>query len=178
MAHLTEYQKLKIVQALASFQPPTDIIEQFRSDYGIELTHKQVGRYDPTRSYYEGGDKWRQVFQACRVKCFENVSAIPVAHKAYRLNVLQEGVDAAKQARNWPLVIQLLKQAAKEVGTVLTNNESVRADDTAKRRDHDTTPEERRATINDLMRQAVEGLQDKAAAGTEHGQYETRQQLP
>lgn len=49
MAELTELQKREIVEDLAAFQSPTSIIDHFRSAHGLNLTHKQVGRYDQRR---------------------------------------------------------------------------------------------------------------------------------
>lgn len=156
MSDLTDEQKREIVEALACFQPTSAIIRHFQSEYGLEVGHKQVGRYDPQRSYYAGGERWRAIFDARRLAFLEDVAAVPVAHKAYRLSVLQEGVDAAKQARNWPLVASLLEQAAKEVGGVLTNESKLRVDDARRKRAADMTPEERKAALAELFRQALE----------------------
>lgn len=156
MADLTDHQKLEIVEALAGFQSPSAIIAHFRSAHDLDLTHKQVGRYDPTRPYYEGGERWREIFDARRKAFLEDVSAVPVAHKAYRLNTLQEGVDAAKRAKNWPLVAQLLEQAAKEVGGALTNRRDLRLDDQYRQHAVETTAEDRRAAMAEIIRQAME----------------------
>lgn len=156
MADLTDEQKREIVEALASFQDVPSIIRAFHIEYGITLDRKQVGRYDPTRSYYAGGEKWREIFDAQRKACLEDVSAIPVAHKAYRLNMLQEGVDAARAAKNWVLMAQLLEQSAKEVGGVLTNQRDLRVDDQRRQRAADMTPEDRKMAIAEVIRQAME----------------------
>jgi hypothetical protein len=156
MPDLTDHQKLEIVEALAVFQSPSAIIAHFRSAHDLNLTHKQVGRYDPTRPYYEGGEKWREIFEAHRKACLEDVSAIPVAHKAYRLNMLQESIDAARAAKNWVLMAQLLKQAAEEVGGALTNERSFRVDDSPEKRVRDMTYEERRAAMVEIIRKVIE----------------------
>jgi hypothetical protein len=155
MAELTEHQKLEIVEALAGFESPSAIITHFRSAYGLDLTHKQVGRYDPTRPYYEGGERWREIFDAHRRACLEDVSAIPAAHKAYRLNMLQEGIDAARAAKNWVLMAQLLKQAAEEVGGALTNERNLKVEND-RQRPEDMTYEERGAAVAEIIRQAIE----------------------
>ena len=171
MADLTEHQKLEIVEALAGFQSPSAIIAHFRSAYGLDLTHKQVGRYDPTRPYYEGGGRWREIFEAHRKACLEDVSAIPVAHKAYRLNMLQEGVDAARAAKNWVLMARLLKQAAEEVGRVYTSQGAVQSDDPAERAAYERfrritgmSQEERRAAVAEIIRRALEERSEIAKA--------------
>jgi hypothetical protein len=156
MADLNDDQKREIVEALACFSTPAQIIAYFQSEYGLILEHVQVGRYDPTRPYYAAGDKWREIFEARRKGYLEDVAAVPVASQAYRLNLLQEGIDAAKKARNWPLVAQLAEQAAKEVGGVLTNQRDVRIDDTRRQRAADLTPEDRKMAITEIIRQAME----------------------
>ncbi len=161
MANLNQEQKREIVEALACFHDVSSIVAAFHKDYGIALDRKQVGRYDPTRPYYAGGDKWRAIFEVRRQACLEDVSAVPIAHQAYRLNVLQEGVDAAKQAKNWPLVAQLLEQAAKEVGGKLTNARDVRVDDNRRKPVANRTPEERKAALTELFRQAIEQMRER-----------------
>lgn len=156
MAELTEPQKLEIVEALACFADPGAIIKHFRSEHEIELTHKQVGRYDPTRPYYEAGDKWREIFDARRKKYLEDVASHPNANQGYRLGLLNEGIEAARKAKNWPLVASLLEQSAKEVGGVLTNQRDVRIDDSRRQRAADMTPEDRKMAIAEVIRQAME----------------------
>ncbi len=159
MADLTEEQKREIVEALACCRDVSSIIAAFHKDYGIQLDRKQVGRYDPTRSYYAGGEKWREIFDARRKAYLEDVTAILVAHQGYRLNMLQRGVEAAERAGNWPLVAQLLEQCAKEVGGVLTNARNVRVEDSRPQRVRDMTPEDRKAAIAEVVRQAIEQRQ-------------------
>lgn len=156
MAELTELQKCEIVEGLAAFQSPTSIIDYFRSIHGLELTHKQVGRYDPTRPYFDCGDRWRAIFEARRSAFLETIAAVPVSHKAYRLTILQKGVDAACAAGNWVLVIQLLKQAAREVGGTLTKQIESAADQPLAARD--MTPEERKAALAGIIEKAVDQM--------------------
>ncbi len=155
MAVLTEQQKLGSVEAVAGFQTPSAIIADFRSVHGLDLSHKQVGRYDPTRPYYEGGERWREIFEARRKACLEEVAAVPAAHKAYRLNMLQEGIDATRSAKNWALMAQLLKQAAEEVGGAQTNERNVRIDN-GRKRPEDMTHEERKAAVAEIIRQVID----------------------
>ncbi|OJU60540.1 MAG: hypothetical protein BGO08_10100 [Altererythrobacter sp. 66-12] len=175
MADLTEAQKREIVEALAGFQSSSAIITHFRSVHGLDLTHKQVGRYDPTRPYYEGGERWREIFEAHRKAYLEDVSAIPAAHKAYRLNMLQEGIDAARAVKNWVVMAQLLKQAAEEVGGALTNERNLRVDDARVKRARDMTPEERQAALTEIIRRALEERKEQLAAKARQGRLEAPQ---
>lgn len=156
MADLTEDQKLEIVSMLACFREPSEIIALFQSDYGLELDRKQVGRYDPQRSYYAAGDKWREIFEAQRSAFLEDVAAVPIAHMGYRLQMLQQGVDAAKRAKNWPLVANLLEQAAKEMGGLYTSRRTLQVSDTGRKSAADMTPEKRKVALTEIFRQAME----------------------
>lgn len=156
MADLTEEQKGEIVEALACYRDVPSIMRAFHMEYGIQLDRKQVGRYDPTRPYFAGSEKWREVFEARRRAYLEDVAAVPVAHQGYRLNILQRGVEAAEKAGNWLLAARLLEQAAKEVGGVLTNQRDLRIDDQRRPRAAEMTPEDRKAAITEVIRQAME----------------------
>jgi hypothetical protein len=156
MAELTDPQKREIVEALACFSTPTEIIAYFQSEHGLELDHKQVSRYDPTRAAYAAGENWREVFEIKRKAYLEDVQAVPAANQGYRLQMLQKGIAAAEKAKNWPLVAQLLEQSAKEVGGVLTNDRNVNIKDDRKLRPQDMTSEERRMAVAELIRQAIE----------------------
>ena len=164
MADLTEHQKLELVSMLACFREPAAIIRHFQLEFGLTIEHKQVGRYDPTRAYFAAGAKWRDVFEARRAAYLNDVSAVPVAHQAYRLNLLQEGIESAKRSGNWKLVAELAEQAAKEVGGILTNQRHHHIDD-RKSSVRDLSPEERKNALAEIIRQAQEKMiADKAAA--------------
>ena len=156
MADLTEEQKLEIVAALARFREPAAIIAYFQSEHGLEIDHKQVGRYDPQRSYFAGGEKWRVIFDAKRKAYLHDVAIVPIANQGYRLNAIQTGVDAAMKAEKWMVMARLLELAAREVGGMLTNQHNVRIDDNRPKRAIDMSPEERRAAMAEIIRQAME----------------------
>lgn len=162
MAKLTEEQKSEIVSMLACFRDPSDIIRHFQSVKGITIDHKQVGRYDPTRPYFAGGEKWRELFHTRREAYLRDVSDVPVANQAYRLNLLQGGVEAAKRMGNWKLVAQFAEQAAKEAGGALTNRRNVSVD-AAKPSVRDLSPEDRQAALAQIINRAKLAIQDRAA---------------
>jgi hypothetical protein len=164
MAELTEQQKLEIVEALACFRTSAEIIKHFGAEYGIEMDSRQVGGYDPTRPYYEAGDKWREIFEVKRKQYLEDVAAVPVANQGYRLQRLQHYIAEAEKAKNWKLAAELHEQAAKEVGGVLTNERNLRVDDNRAQRVRDMSPEDRRAAFAELVRQALEQSPQLAAA--------------
>lgn len=155
---LPDHIKLEIVSMLACFTGPTDIRKHLRSEHDLDLPEKQIGSYDPTRSYYEAGEKWREIFDAKRKAYLEDVAAVPAANQGYRLNVLQKGIEAALAKGNYMMAANLSKQAAEEVGGVLTNQRHLNVDDARKQRARDMSPEERKDALAELVRQVRENM--------------------
>lgn len=155
MAKLTEDVKSLIVTQLAQFRGYAETARLVTDETGVTVDRFQVRTYDPTKAAYAGGDKWRGVFDHVRSRYLNSIESVPIAHKAYRLNVLQQICDEALNKGNAVLAAATLKQAAKEVGNSLTNERNIRLD-----RPHshlaDLTPEERRAMVADILKQALE----------------------
>ena len=168
MAELSEEIKLEIVTRLARFEIPADITKDLQAR-GIETYELQVGRYDPTRSYYEGGDKWREIFEKSRQLYIQNVSAVPIANQTYRLEVLQRGVAAAMKNGKWTQAAQLAAQAAGEVGGQFTNERNVNLNDARRPNPRDLSPEERATAFSELVRKALEGMQQAPGVEPQHG---------
>ena len=156
MAELTDEQKHEIVELLACYRTTAAIIAHFQEVHGFEMNHKQVGIYDPTRRYFAAGDKWREIFDERRKAYLESVSTVPIANQGYRLNVLNELLVKALANDKPGLAITLLEQAAKEVGGIMTNQREVRVDDNRRMKAIDMTPEDRRAAMAEIIRQAIE----------------------
>jgi hypothetical protein len=49
MAALKEPVKMFIVQSLACFETPQQVVEAVKQEYKIEITRQQVALYDPTK---------------------------------------------------------------------------------------------------------------------------------
>lgn len=127
MATLTKQQKLFIVQRLACFESPKDVIEAVKAEFGITVTYPALQVYDPNNARgKELSQELREAFEATRKRFLEDTSDIPIASKAYRLRVLQRVADKAEQKGNTPVVLQAVEQAAKEVGDVFTNKQNVK----------------------------------------------------
>jgi hypothetical protein len=161
MADLTDEQKLEIVAALACFREPGAIIAHFQLEHGLDLDHRQVGRYDPSRSYFAAGDKWRAIFDAKRKAYLEEVASVPIANQGYRLNRLDEMASAALREGKRAEAAMYLKQAAEEVGGAMTNRRDLRIDENRRPRPSDMSPEERRSAMAELVRQALEKMAER-----------------
>ncbi|MBY0242223.1 MAG: DUF2280 domain-containing protein [Burkholderiaceae bacterium] len=130
MAALKDEVKLFIVKALACFDTPTQVAHAVKEEFGIEVSRQQVACYDPNCHAGRGlSNKWCTVFSDTRTKFREEVAEIPIASRAFRLRALARMAQRAEGMRNIALAVQVIEQAAKEVGDMYVNkNKSDPAD--------------------------------------------------
>jgi len=122
MAKLTDAHKHFIVQALACWDTPSQVSEAVRDEFGLDVPRGQVAQYDPTKVAGTSlAKKWRELFFATRENLKKSAGEIPIAHRAYRLRTLQRIATKAESMRNMAMVLQVLEQAAKEVGDAYVN---------------------------------------------------------
>lgn len=126
MAALKPDVKAFIIQMLACYDTPSQVVEAVQKDFGIAITRQQVETHDPTKvSGKTLAKKWVDLFNAARDRFLNEISDIPIANKAYRLRVLQRMSTNAENMKNIGMTAQLLEQAAKEVGEAYTNRQKV-----------------------------------------------------
>lgn len=121
MAVLTEDVKRYIVERLACYDTPTQVVEAVAEAFGVTVERNQVYLYDAERAGRKPSAKWCAVFAEARKRFLEAAGEIPIAHKAVRLRRLDRMATRAETKGNLPLAAQLLEQAAKEVGGFFTN---------------------------------------------------------
>lgn len=169
MADLSDEAKLFIVQAFARFSSPAEVVVMIREDFGIETTIQQVRTYNPEHPKFEAGGKWRPIFEAVRKVYLEDVSSIPIASQAFRLNALQKNYDRAIKHGNVVLANATLEQAAKEVGGVLTNARNVSVQQTAGGF-RNLTSEERRIAVAEMIGNVLSKDASQTAPSTQTSQ--------
>lgn len=126
MAALKPEVKAFIIQMLACYDTPSQVVEAVQKDFGIAITRQQVETHDPTKvSGKTLAKKWVDLFNAARERFLNEISDIPIANRAYRLRVLQRMSTTAENMKNIGMTAQLLEQAAKEVGEAYTNRQKV-----------------------------------------------------
>lgn len=126
MAALKPEVKAFIIQMLACYDTPSQVVEAVQKDFGIAITRQQVETHDPTKvSGKTLAKKWVDLFNAARERFLNEISDIPIANKAYRLRVLQRMSTNAESMKNIGMTAQLLEQAAKEVGEAYSNKQKV-----------------------------------------------------
>ncbi|HBQ8043051.1 TPA: DUF2280 domain-containing protein [Klebsiella pneumoniae] len=118
--------KAYIIQMLACYDTPSQVVEAVQKDFGIAITRQQVETHDPTKvSGKTLAKKWVGLFNLTRDRFLNEISDIPIANKAYRLRVLQRMSTTAENMKNIAMTAQLLEQAAKEVGEAYSNKQKV-----------------------------------------------------
>ena len=122
MAVLKNEVKSFIVQALACFDTPSQVVEAVKNEYGVVVSRQQVETHDPTKSAGKGlAIRWQTLFHDTRKRFREETADIPIANRAYRLRGLGRMAEKAENMRNLALTAQLYEQAAKEVGDIYVN---------------------------------------------------------
>ncbi|VVP89804.1 hypothetical protein PS918_03122 [Pseudomonas fluorescens] len=122
MAALRDEVKAFVVQALACFDTPSQVVASVKAEFGLDVSRQQCEAYDPTK--YVGRNlhlRWKTLFEDTRARFREETADIPIANRAYRLRTLGRMAEKAENMKNMALTAQLLEQAAKEVGDVYVN---------------------------------------------------------
>lgn len=129
-AKLTEEMKTYIVQALACFDSPSQVVELVNQEFSVTITRQHVAKYDPTKvAGAKVSEKWRTIFNAARKAFVDDSSQIAIAHRSTRLRALQRMATKAETKGNFPLAAQLHKQAAEEMGNAYTNRRELTGKD-------------------------------------------------
>ena len=124
MAALKSDVKAFIVQALACFDTPTQVSQAVKQEFDVDVTRQQVEQHDPTkRAGSHLALKWQTLFHDTRKRFREQTAEIPIANRAYRLRAMNRFVEKAETMKNIGLAMQILEQAAKEVGDVYVNRQ-------------------------------------------------------
>jgi hypothetical protein len=166
MAKLSEEMKHFIVTELAQFRAYAEVARLASAEFGVPVDRFQVRSYDPGNTGFSASDRWRDFFNAARARYLSDVDAVPLSHRAYRLNELQQMFARARDGGNLVLASTLLEQAAKEVGGVLTNDRNLKFE-RANSPLSELTPEERRAMVADMLTQALDKHRQQNPPSTE-----------
>ncbi|SEB79563.1 hypothetical protein SAMN05216178_2287 [Pseudomonas saponiphila] len=122
MAALSSEVKVFVIQALACFDTPSQVVESVQKEFGLSITRQQIESHDPTKVSGKGlAVKWKQLFEETRKRFREDTADIPIANRAFRLRGLARMAEKAESMRNLALTAQLYEQAAKECGDMYVN---------------------------------------------------------
>jgi hypothetical protein len=120
MARITKKVKLFIVRMLAEFETPTQASKTVKEIFNLDVSPQQCESYDPTKRIGQDlSQELRDKFFEYRRIANEELEAIPIANKRYRLQLLQGLVD--EYPNNPVFTPKWIEQAAKEMGGQFTN---------------------------------------------------------
>ena len=128
MAALKEPVKIFIVQALACRDTPQEVAEQVLQELGVKVDRKQCQSYDPTKAAGKNlSRKFIELFNKTRADFDAGLIDIPIAQKYYRLKQYQKHLE--KNARNTVMSLNIMKQAAQDLGGQFTNRQEITGKD-------------------------------------------------
>ncbi|RKG37862.1 MULTISPECIES: DUF2280 domain-containing protein [Acinetobacter] len=124
MARITKKVKLFIVRMLAEFETPTQAAKTVKEIFNLDVSPQQCESYDPTKRIGQDlSQELRDKFFEYRRIANEELEAIPIANKRYRLQLLQGLVD--EHPNNPVFTPKWIEQAAKEMGGQFTNRQEI-----------------------------------------------------
>lgn len=124
MATLKVIHKRYIVERLACFDTPSDVVDAVRETFdGLDVTRSQVLNYDASKSWARKrmARDLVKLFDETRAEFRRSTEGVPMAIKSFRLRRLLRLADRAESMGNVTAAAQMYEQAAKEVGGVYTN---------------------------------------------------------
>jgi hypothetical protein len=119
---LTNEHQVFIVQCLAYFMMPSEIVEALKAEFNITISRELVRRYNPNQ-VHRSKNKWGKIFDEARKAYLEAPHDIGIAHLTHRLDRLNQMMVNAIRLKNYPLAAQLIEQAAKDNGGLFTNKQ-------------------------------------------------------
>lgn len=128
MATLNKKQKLFIVRSLAQFNTPQETVVLVKEEFNIDVSRQQCEAYDPTKRVGKDlSDELKTEFEATRKDFLEKPQNIPIANLTVRLQRLENQYQ--KHGKNRVAALNILKQAAEDMGGKYTNRQEITGKD-------------------------------------------------
>ena len=157
MAALKEPVKIFIVQALACRDTPQEVAELVSQEFGVKIDRVQCSTYDPTKQRGKNlSKKFVALFYETREKFDEGLIDIPIAQKFYRMRQYQRHLE--KNARNTVMSLNIMKQAAQDLGGQFTNKQEITGAGGGPLQSENVTPV---TATNEQIRQAINELESE-----------------
>lgn len=137
MAKLKDIHRVFIIKLLARFYRPSEIRDEIKEKYKMEVGIKQICEYDP-RGFR--GDrvakKWCEIFdiERSRFLAESNSEEIDIFNRNFRLREMSKNYKKMVDAGNIIAAQQILEQAAKEAGNLYVNRYLLGPDDSEEQR--------------------------------------------
>ncbi|CAI1853431.1 DUF2280 domain-containing protein [Serratia plymuthica] len=122
MAALKSEVKAFIIQSVACYDTPAQVVDVVLKEFGVKITRQQVEQNDPTKVSSKGlAKRWVELFHSTHERFQNEISDIPIANKAYRLRVLDRMATSIEKVKNYGMTTQPMEQADREIGEGYTN---------------------------------------------------------
>jgi hypothetical protein len=119
---LSSEVKVFIVQRLACWDSPSQVVKAVKDEFGLELTRQAIHAYDPTaKAGQRLSAKFKRLFEEARKQFTEQISAIGITHRAVRLKTFDRARVYFEQHNNFIGAADMCERAAKELGGFFTN---------------------------------------------------------
>ena len=126
MTNLNPEQKQFIVQRLACFASPTEVKKELKEVYDIDVTTSVIAAYDPNTAQSKNTSaEYKVLFVKTRKRFLESETDVALSHRAYRLQRLYGLLDHPLVKQSPKLAMQVLEQAAKEMGGLFLRQEKL-----------------------------------------------------
>lgn len=128
MATLKSRHKRFIVNRLAVFDRPSDVQDEVRERFGLDVGTSQLAHYDPTTRKGQGLAKdLTRLFHETRERFLDEYTETAIQHKAVRLRRLERIANKFADMGNYVAEMDALEQIAKEIGGAYTNRHTLDA---------------------------------------------------
>lgn len=121
MASLTPEIQSFVVQQLAWYRTPTQVVEDVQEEYGVDVSRSQVQYYHPEKGGREPKDEWKEQFYDLRAAIRNGRVDVAIAEEMWRLKQLQIIFKQLMEMDHYLGAAGILKQAAKDRGGKFTN---------------------------------------------------------
>jgi len=105
---LTEDLKIKVCKALACFTPIIKIQTYFQKEYNLHLAYQTIKHIDSAK-------KWEPIISRLRHEWIDNIQAVPIANRRYRLEAYDEIYNEAIGEKKYSTAMRALAQASEEM---------------------------------------------------------------
>lgn len=125
VGRLSTSLRQRIMVLFAQFHTVKEVGDLIFAETGQRLSVATLCHYDPMKARAKPSKRLLALYDQARDRHLSDLTTIGVAHQAHRLRVLDRMVNKAEHKDQFTVAAQLLKQAAEEMGGLLTNKRSV-----------------------------------------------------
>jgi hypothetical protein len=121
VASLTPTVQSFVVQQLAWYRTPAQVVEDVQQEYGVEVSRSQVQYYHPEKGGRGPKEEWKEQFYDLREAIRKGRVDVAIGQEAWRLQQLMLIYRKLMHMGHYLGAAEILEQAAKDEGGKYTN---------------------------------------------------------